>query len=178
SRSPPHILCPNRPKAERLVNGGSAIPYRLRKASCPSAREFGHTNFRLSREVGMPVPYRLGLDIGTNSIGWCVFDLDRNGRPKSIRKIGVRIFSDGRDPQSGTSLAAERRGPRGARRRRDRYLRRRADLMKALIGAGLMPADETARKALERHDPYRLRAEGLDRALSLHEFGRALFHLN
>ncbi len=92
--------------------------------------------------------------------------------------MGVRIFSDGRDPQSGASLAQERRGPRGARRRRDRYLDRRADLLKALIRHGLMPADPAVRKKLEEMDPWRLRGEGLDRALTLHELGRALFHLN
>ncbi len=43
---------------------------------------------------------RLGLDIGTNSIGWCLTEDD------SILAIGSRIFSDGRDPQSGTSLAS------------------------------------------------------------------------
>lgn len=127
-------------------------------------------------------PWRLGLDLGTNSIGWCVFDLkkDENGRqqPVGIRRMGVRIFTDGRDPQSGASLAQARRGPRGARRRRDRYLNRRADLLKALIKHGLMPADPTARKALEALDPWQLRSEGLDRALSPHEFGRVLFHLN
>jgi CRISPR-associated endonuclease Csn1 len=124
------------------------------------------------------LPWRLGLDIGTNSIGWCVFDLDRQKRPGGIRKIGVRIFSDGRDPQSGTSLAAERRGPRGARRRRDRYLMRRKALMTALIWNGLMPDELKARKALEILDPYKLRARALDEKLPLHHFGRALFHLN
>ncbi|MBS0222784.1 MAG: type II CRISPR RNA-guided endonuclease Cas9 [Proteobacteria bacterium] len=92
--------------------------------------------------------------------------------------MGVRIYTDGRDPQSGASLAQERRGPRGARRRRDRYLDRRADLLKALIRHGLMPADPTERKKLEGIDPWRLRGEGLDRSLSLHELGRAIFHLN
>ncbi len=124
------------------------------------------------------LPWRLGLDIGTNSIGWCAFDLDRNGRPIRIRKIGVRIYSDGRDPQSGTSLAAERRGPRGARRRRDRYLMRRKALMTALIKSGLMPEELKSRKALEILDPYKLRARALDEKLPLHHFGRALFHLN
>ena len=127
-------------------------------------------------------PWRLGLDVGTNSIGWCVFDLkkDETGRqhPAGIRRMGVRIYTDGRDPQSGASLAQERRGPRGARRRRDRYLDRRADLLKALIDHGLMPAVPVERKKLEALDPWRLRAEGLDRSLTLHELGRALFHLN
>lgn len=127
-------------------------------------------------------PWRLGLDIGTNSLGWCVFDLKKgdDGRqhPSGIRRMGVRIYTDGRDPQSGASLAQERRGPRGSRRRRDRYLDRRADLLKALIRHGLMPADPAARKKLEELDPWLLRSEGLDRALSLHELGRVIFHLN
>lgn len=127
-------------------------------------------------------PWRLGLDLGTNSLGWCAFDLakgdDGRQHPVGIRRMGVRIYTDGRDPQSGASLAQERRGPRGARRRRDRYLDRRADLLKALIRHGLMPADPTARKKLEELDPWRLRGEGLDRALTLHELGRAIFHLN
>lgn len=126
----------------------------------------------------MRAAYRLGIDIGTNSLGWCVLDLDRNGRPRGIRRMGVRIFSDGRNPQSGTSLAVERRVPRQQRRRRDRYLDRRGDLMNALVRHGLMPADETERKKLESLDPYALRARGLDEPLPLHHFGRALFHLN
>jgi CRISPR-associated endonuclease Csn1 len=129
------------------------------------------------------LPFRLGLDLGTNSIGWCITDLgkpDRDGRmhPVRIRRMGVRIFPDGRDPQSGASLAAARRVPRSARRRRDRFLDRRADLMKLLIAHGLMPAHPLERKALEALDPWTLRGEGLDRPLTLHELGRALFHLN
>ncbi len=115
---------------------------------------------------------RLGLDIGTNSIGWCIFDGDR------IRDIGVRIFSDGRDPKSGASLAVDRRDARAMRRRRDRYVRRRSALLGALIDTGLMPADAQDAKALAGCDPYELRAAGLDELLSPHQLGRALFHLN
>lgn len=122
--------------------------------------------------------YRLGIDVGSNSIGWCILDLDSGGEPCSVRDVGVRVFASGRDPQSDTSLAVERRRARGMRRRRDRFLRRRDDLMAALVRHGLMPADEQARKALEARDPYELRARGLDEVLALHELGRALFHLH
>lgn len=121
---------------------------------------------------------RLGIDIGSNSIGWCLLDFDRNGTPTGIRDIGVRIYPSGRDPQSGTSLAVDRRRARSARRRRDRYLLRRKDLMAALVRHGLMPADTHERKALEALDPYALRAEALDRKVPLHHVGRALFHLH
>ncbi|KFX26287.1 type II CRISPR RNA-guided endonuclease Cas9 [Ralstonia solanacearum] len=121
--------------------------------------------------------YRWGLDIGTNSIGWAVIALI-DGRPAGLVVTGSRIFSDGRNPKDGSSLAVERRGPRQMRRRRDRYLRRRDRFMQALIDAGLMPGDAAARKALVTENPYVLRQRGLDQALTLPEFGRALFHLN
>jgi CRISPR-associated endonuclease Csn1 len=127
--------------------------------------------------------YRLGLDLGSNSLGWWIVwlhrDRDRDPwRPVGIGPGGVRIFDDGRDPQSGTSNASDRRLARGARVRRDRFVRRKRGLMQALIAHGLMPGDEAERKALEGLDPYRLRAEALDGKLPLSHIGRALFHLN
>ena len=121
--------------------------------------------------------YRLGLDIGTNSIGWWLYAVE-DGAITSVIDGGVRIFSDGRDPKSGASLAVDRRAARAQRRRRDRFLRRKAALMKRMAEVELMPADPAEAKELERLDPYQLRSEGLDSALPLNHFGRALFHLN
>lgn len=127
------------------------------------------------------IEMRLGLDIGTNSIGWWLYETDggeANARIVRVIDGGVRIFSDGRDPKSGASLAVDRRAARAMRRRRDRYLRRRATLMKVLADSGLMPADPVKAKTLENLDPYELRAIGLDQCLPLTHLGRALFHLN
>src|SRR3546814_10638558 len=115
---------------------------------------------------------RLGFDMGTNSSGWCLFD------GNTIRDIGVRIFSDGRDPKSGASRAVDRRNARAMRRRRDRYVRRRSALLHALVETGLMPADAKDAKALAVCDPYSLRKRALDERLEPYEIGRALFHLN
>lgn len=125
----------------------------------------------------MAIPYRLGIDIGTNSLGWCILDLGHDQSPRGIRKIGVRIFSDGRAPDD-TPLAVERRLARGARKRRQRFVDRRETLMNALVRHGLMPADAAERKALEPLNPYELRAHGLDALLHPHHLGRALFHMN
>jgi len=135
--------------------------------------------------------YRLGLDLGTNSIGWCVLALEQTGtasdgrpryKPCGVLDAGVRILTPndeaGRDPKSKNSLAAGRRTARAARRRRDRFLRRQARLMERLVEAGLMPPDEAARKDLEKIDPYWLRAAALDQKLESYEIGRAIFHLN
>jgi CRISPR-associated endonuclease Csn1 len=121
--------------------------------------------------------HRLGLDIGTNSIGWCLTEDDTR-----IIDIGVRIFSDGREPPKngsvGAPLAEKRRMARGARRRRDRYLGRRSAFLDALVAHGLMPADTDEAKLIAELDPYDLRKRALDERLAPHEIGRALFHLN
>jgi CRISPR-associated endonuclease Csn1 len=104
--------------------------------------------------------------------------LDIDNKPCALIKAGSRIFSDGRDPQSGASLAVARRDARALRRRRDRLLKRKARMMRTLVAHGFFPADETQRKALEILNPYELRARGLNQALASAEFARALFHIN
>lgn len=125
----------------------------------------------------MKIPYRLGLDIGTNSIGWCVLRLDDQDRPIGIVRAGSRIFSDGRNPKDLASLAAGRRLARQMRRRHDRVLKRQSRFMDGLIRFGLMPADDAERLALSSLNPYVLRAKGLDSKLAPSELGRALYHL-
>ena len=120
---------------------------------------------------------RLGLDIGTNSIGWWIYEVS-NGQPVKVLDGGVRIFSDGRDPKTGASLAVDRRNARAARRRRDRYIQRRTNLMSRLALAGLMPDDPIEAKALEDLDPFALRAQALDGVIPLKHLGRALFHID
>lgn len=122
--------------------------------------------------------YRLGLDLGTNSIGWAAIQLDDQNEPSGLLDMGVRIFPDGRDEQSKQSNAVDRRLARGQRRRRDRYLNRRSRLMRMLVECGLMPADKVERKDLEHLNPYELRARALIKPLCPFELGRALFHLN
>lgn len=122
--------------------------------------------------------YRLALDLGSTSLGWAMIRLDTNHQPCAVIKTGVRIFSDGRNPKDGSSLAVTRREARTMRRRRDRLLKRKARMMRTLIEYGFFSADKTQRKTLETLNPYALRAKGLDEALTPSEFGRALFHIN
>ena len=128
---------------------------------------------------------RFAFDLGTNSLGSAVWRTgpDPGGTfgadaPLELLWSGVRLFKDGRNPKDQQSLAMMRRIPKQARKRRDRFVLRRADLMAALLAAGLMPPDASQRKALEALDPYMLRAAALDRALTRYEIGRAIFHLN
>lgn len=121
--------------------------------------------------------YRLALDLGSTSLGWAVLRLKDN-KPCAIINAGTRIFSDGRNPKDGTSLAVTRRTARAMRRRRDRLLKRKDRLTKALVDLGFFPQDIDERQDLTLLDPYELRAKGLDESLSGAEFARALFHIN
>ena len=120
--------------------------------------------------------YRLGIDLGTNSIGWAALNLE-HGSVTGILDAGVRIFSDGRNPKDGTSLAVQRREPRSARRNRDRKLVRKNQTLNALKEYQLLPTCAEEAKQLEQIDPWIIRAKALDSRVSAHELGRAIFHL-
>lgn len=121
--------------------------------------------------------YRLALDLGSTSLGWAMIRL-KDEQPVATIKAGVRIFSDGRNPKDGSSLAVTRRMARAMRRRRDRLLKRKSRMAALLVRHGFFPSNTEQRKALELLNPYELRTKGLDAQLSPAEFARALFHVN
>ena len=122
--------------------------------------------------------YRLGLDVGTNSLGWSVLTLDDKNEPCAIEAAGSRIFSDGRDDKSLATLATDRRMARSARRRRDRFKQRQRYLLCELEKIGLLPPEGPECKNLQILNPLELRARALTDKLEPFHIGRALFHLN
>lgn len=122
--------------------------------------------------------YRLGLDLGTNSIGWCMLKLDIQKEPVAVIKAGVRIFHDGRNEKSKEPLAVERRNARSIRRNLDRKISRRKHLLNRLVKYGLLPENESERKGLSILNPYELRSRAVNEKIGLYEIGRALMHLS
>lgn len=82
----------------------------------------------------------LGLDLGTNSIGWAIRDTDSLEKNQII-DFGVVIFQKGvGDGKSGEfSLAAERRKNRSKRRLYNAKRYRKWELLKVLIENGMCP---------------------------------------
>src|SRR6516165_10514886 len=130
----------------------------------------------------------LGLDLGSNSIGWALID----EQAERIVAAGVRVFPEGVErTQQGTeqSKNLQRRVARGMRRQIARRARRKRILRKALIAAGLLPevaglpADDPLRVEWEREqfknaDPLALRSRALRQRLEPHQIGRAFIHVN
>lgn len=124
----------------------------------------------------------LGLDLGTNSIGWALIDYDAEDRPIRLEACGVRIFQEAVDAVKGKPKNQARRAARMARRLVSRRRRRREKLLRLLVSKGLLPADCLNGTGAEARyntlgDPYDLRRKGLDHPLAPHEFGRVLVHL-
>lgn len=126
------------------------------------------------------MPTTLGLDLGTNSIGWALIETDEEGRPAGLIDLGSRIFLEAVTPDKRVPKNRTRREKRAARRSYARRRMRRDSLVSILRSQGMLPAPgpefESLFHDIERN-PYLLRAKGLDEKLTLHEFGRVLYHL-
>jgi len=142
----------------------------------------------------------LGLDLGTNSIGWAIVEKDGDG--SSLIDKGARIFSEGVKSEKGieSSRAAERTGYRSARKIKFRRKLRKYETLKVLAknkmcpltleevekwrqsGFKDYPLNEAFLKWLRTDDdkninPYFFRDKASKGKASLYEVGRALYHI-
>lgn len=147
----------------------------------------------------------LGLDLGTNSIGWALVKQDEG--EYTLLEKGVDIFQEGvaREKNNEKPAVEDRTAARAARRHYFRRRLRKIELLKVLIRYGLCPPlsdeqlDEWRRKKVYPLDasflqwqrtndalnknPYYDRYRALNQTLDLREqadrytLGRALYHL-
>ncbi|MHA4811167.1 type II CRISPR RNA-guided endonuclease Cas9 [Flavitalea flava] len=146
----------------------------------------------------------LGLDIGTNSIGWSLIERDFNNETGKILGMGSRIIPTDSDLLSkyetgqAASKNAGRRQARGARRLKYRYKLRRQRLIDAMKILGWMPetfkvgnqmpvSENLLREmqaAFGRKDisddwvVYYLRHKALTEPIQKDELARILYHMN
>lgn len=133
----------------------------------------------------------LGLDLGTNSIGWGLIEDNQN----KILGLGTRIFPMGvenlGDGEGEISKNASRTGARGVRRQFFRRRLRKQILLKALSENKMCPLEASDFQEWKRNkrfpveklttwfalNPYELRQKALIEKLSLEEIGRIFYHL-
>lgn len=108
----------------------------------------------------------LGLDLGTNSIGWAVVNADKTSRedkttylkPTGISAAGSRIIPMSADilgnfdAGNSVSQTAERTGYRGVRRLHERNILRRQRLLRVLKLMGFLP--EHFAKQIDKHGKF------------------------
>ncbi|HRB50551.1 MAG TPA: hypothetical protein PKX63_02185 [Niabella sp.] len=128
----------------------------------------------------------LGLDLGTNSIGWAYIKEGENPDQSSIEQIGVRVNPLTVDEQTnfekGKPLTtnADRTLKRGARRNLDRFKLRREQLLEILKSSNIINEETklTEDGANTTHSTWRLRAKAATERIELDEFARVLFAIN
>ena len=129
----------------------------------------------------------LGLDLGTNSIGWALIEEAENKNEKSrIIKLGVRVnpltVDEKTDFEKGRPLStnAERTLKRGARRNLQRYKLRREQLIKELIENDFInhntPLTEVGSKTT--HQTLLLRAKAATERIELEDLAKVLLTIN
>ncbi|MDI6692719.1 MAG: type II CRISPR RNA-guided endonuclease Cas9 [Anaerosomatales bacterium] len=126
--------------------------------------------------------YSLGLDIGSESVGWSVVELNESDDPIRLVRLGVRAFDAVRsEAANATTPAEERRVARSQRRRLRNRKRRLREIVNLFAEHGLVGSREELEDVFRtRPDdltPWQLRVQGLDRRLEPREWARALFHI-
>ncbi|MBM3570497.1 MAG: type II CRISPR RNA-guided endonuclease Cas9 [Alphaproteobacteria bacterium] len=117
------------------------------------------------------VVWRLGLDVGSDSIGWAVFRLDRRSEPDRLLGGGVRLFDGGREPRKHESFAKDRGLLRRMRRRLRGRKWRRDQLIAKLNELGLAPPNSPPLEI------YRWRAEAAQREVDPSTLAAILLHM-
>ncbi len=146
----------------------------------------------------------LGLDLGTNSIGWALVNTDDNGKPIGIAGMGSRIIPMGADKQDyergvGITKNAERREKRTARKGNKRYKLRRNKLLFILNELNMLPEQfqfkngipeptklqdlellpiSKRTKQLDALGLLELKVKALVEPVELKEFGKILYQYN
>lgn len=133
----------------------------------------------------------LGLDLGTNSIGWAIVDDEK----KQILGIGSRIFPEGvenlGDGENEISKNASRTAARGTRRQFFRRRLRKKILLQELSKHKMCPLTnndflnwkevkkfpEERLKDWFKKNPYELRDKAIVEEVSLEELGRIFYHM-
>lgn len=129
----------------------------------------------------------LGLDLGTNSIGWAVVnEAENETEQSSIIKIGVRVNPLTTDElgnfEKGKSITtnSDRTLKRSARRNLQRYKLRKEALIKILKNNNFITDDTILSEQGNKttFETYSLRAKAVEQEITLTEFARVLLMLN
>ena len=122
----------------------------------------------------------LGIDGGIASIGWAVIYLETDESDAPLGKVlgaGVRTFEAPETAKERTPKNQERRLHRGQRRVINRRRQRMNAIRCLFADHGLLPTPDKHELRAPAHDPWQLRAEGLDRLLTPLEFAVVLGHI-
>ncbi len=120
--------------------------------------------------------YRLGLDLGTASIGAVAFSLDSNDQPSEIIWHAVRTFDEPTE-KSQTGRTPKKAARRDARQKRKQFDRKASRLRRIAHLAPLLKLDARKISPDNGQNLPRLRAEAIEHEISLEDLFRIFLKL-
>lgn len=118
--------------------------------------------------------YRIGLDVGTASLGISVFRIDDNRNAEELLMIDEVIFGEPVEPKTMVTSNSIRRAHRLARRQ---ISNRKKRLKKIAHVFNLLNVGHDDIKKLQNCDVYELRVKAMQEKITLAEFCRVCFYL-
>ena len=125
----------------------------------------------------MALKYRLGLDVGTASVGAAAVSLDKDGQPTALVWHHVRIFSEPLENAKGT-LVSKKAGRRQARMQRRQIDRRASRLRRIANLASLLGLKREEIAPDDGSNLPRLRAQAASQRVELEDLLRIFLRLS
>lgn len=123
--------------------------------------------------------YRMGVDLGTASIGLVCLDLDGNNQPISIPYHCIHIFQEPVQPAVAGGVGATKASTRGSARRTRRLIDRRARRLKSLAETcrllGIKPEDIPPDNGRSLHEA---RSNAVTEPIALTDLARIFFRMS
>lgn len=118
--------------------------------------------------------YRLGIDLGTSSIGVAAYELNDNNEIKDLIYLDSYIFGESITNDKKQTLNAGRRSARLMRRQVERKAKR---LKKLSYIAKSIGVSKEKLDAIKDEDVIKLRAEAISRKITLPELMKVFSHI-
>ncbi|MGN0023467.1 MAG: type II CRISPR RNA-guided endonuclease Cas9 [Elusimicrobiaceae bacterium] len=118
--------------------------------------------------------YRMGLDLGTSSIGVAIYSLDKDGKISKLEHLDSYIFGEPIKPKEMVTSNTDRRAARLIRRQMER---KAARFRKIAYIAKTLGVTQKDLYAIRNQDVHKLRADALSTPLTLAQLVKVLCHL-
>lgn len=119
-------------------------------------------------------PYRIGLDLGTSSIGVAIYSLDKDGNINKLEHLDSYIFGEPVKPKEMQTLNTDRRSARLIRRQVERKAARYKKISYIAQTLGVTQRDLYE---IRNQDVHKLRAQAVSERLTMPQFIKVLCHL-
>lgn len=122
-----------------------------------------------------PIKYKLGVDLGTSSIGLVAYEIDDNNTVKDIIHMDSYVFGEPIVPKDKVTKSSQRRSARMIRRQIERKANRTKKIIRLAQFIGVKKEDV---ESINSNDIHLLRNRAVSQKITLAELVKVILHLS